>query len=289
MSSNIVLGNATRQNLLALQGINSNISTVQNHLATGLKVASAVDNAVLFFQAQSLDNRASDLNERKSNIDQAISSLTTATQATQSVVSVLQQMQGLLNSAKTETAQQRAATAAQFNVLAKQLDNMVNDASYQGLNMVNSTASVLSLQFSLSSTSVLTIHGFNQQISKLVTAQPVSKASVLASFLVSGTFSKASASGTSVFDKAFNTIQTAVFAAQAQAQSLGGNVTFLQTRLDFTSQYLTTLQGGADKLTVADVNVESTNLVTLQTSQQLAIQSLSIATQSEQNILRLFH
>ena len=289
MSSNIVLGNATRQNLLALQGINSNISTVQNHLATGLKVASAVDNAVLFFQAQSLDNRASDLNERKSNIDQAISSLTTATQATQSVVSVLQQMQGLLNSAKTETAQQRAATAAQFNVLAKQLDNMVNDASYQGLNMVNSTASVLSLQFSLSSTSVLTIHGFNQQVSKLVTAQPVSKASVLASFLVSGTFSKASASGTSVFDKAFNTIQTAVFAAQAQAQSLGGNVTFLQTRLDFTSQYLTTLQGGADKLTVADVNVESTNLVTLQTSQQLAIQSLSIATQSEQNILRLFH
>ncbi|MGO8921304.1 MAG: hypothetical protein ACLQJR_35920 [Stellaceae bacterium] len=35
--------------------------------------------------------------------------------------------------------------------------------------------------------------------------------------------------------------------------------------------------------------MESTNLVTLQTSQQLAIQSLSIATQSEQNVLRLFH
>ncbi|MGO8915004.1 MAG: flagellin, partial [Stellaceae bacterium] len=66
MSSNVVLGNATRQNLLALQGINSTIGTVQNHLATGLKVASAVDNAVLFFQAQSLNNRASDLTERKS-------------------------------------------------------------------------------------------------------------------------------------------------------------------------------------------------------------------------------
>ena len=43
------------------------------------------------------------------------------------------------------------------------------------------------------------------------------------------------------------------------------------------------------KLTVADVNLESTNLVTLQTRQQLAIQSLSIATQSEQAVLRLFH
>ncbi len=84
-------------------------------------------------------------------------------------------------------------------------------------------------------------------------------------------------------------LQNSISTAQSDAQSLGGNVTFLNTRLDFTSQYITTLQGGADKMTVANVNVESTNLVTLQTQQQLAIQSLSIATQSEQNVLRLFH
>ncbi len=286
MSSNIVLGNATRQNLLALQNINSNISTVQEHLATGLKVASAVDNAVLFFQAQSLNDRANDLSQRKSNIDQGISSLTTATQASQSIVSILQQMQGLLNSAKTETASQRASTATQFSTLATQLNNLVNDASYQGLNLVNSTASVLSLQFSQSSTSTLKINGFNQQVSTLVTVH--AKASVLATALTGSKFSVVS-NKTSLFDAAFNLLQNAIYTAQAQAQSLGGNVTFLQTRLDFTSQYITTLQGGADKMTVADVNVESTNLVTLQTSQQLAIQSLSIATQSEQNVLRLFH
>ncbi len=286
MSSNIVLGNATRQNLLALQNIDSTIGTVQNHLATGLKVASAVDNAVLFFQAQSLNNRASDLTERKSSIDQGISSLTTATQATQSVVSILEQLQGLLNSAKTETAAQQAATAKAFNTLSEQMNNLVNDASYQGLNLVNSTASVLSLQFSLASTSTLKINGFNQQVSTLVSVH--AKASVLATAITGITFSTVS-SKTSIFDAGFNVLQNAIETAQSQAQSLGGNVTFLNTRLDFTSQYLTTLQGGADKLTVADVNVESTNLVTLQTSQQLAIQSLSIATQSEQNVLRLFH
>jgi flagellin-like hook-associated protein FlgL len=204
-------------------------------------------------------------------------------------VSILQQLQGLLNSAKTETASQRASTSKQFNTLSLQLNNLINDASYQGLNLVNSTASTLTLQFSITSTSVLKVHGFNQQVSKLVTAQTVSKASTLATYLVTVTFSKASAVGTSVFDKAFNSLQTAIFAAESNAQSLGGNVTFLQTRLQFTSQYTATLQGGSDKLTVADVNVESTNLVTLQTRQQLAIQSLSIATQSESNILRLFH
>ena len=285
MSNQIVLGLATRQNLLALQGINQNISTSQNHLATGLKVASAVDDAVTFFQSQSLLNRAADLTQRKSQIDQGISSVTTATNAIQSAISVLQQLQGILNSAKTQSATQRASAASQFKSLAGQLNNLVNDASFQGLNLVNSTASTLSLQFSISSTSTLKIHGVNLQVSKIVSTGV--GASILASKIVGTLFSKVS-NKTSKFDAAFNTLQNAIFSAQADAQTLGGNVTFLQTRLDFTSQYIGTLQGGSDKLVVADVNQESTNLVTLQTRQNLAIQSLSIATQSEQAVLRLF-
>jgi flagellin len=286
MSNQIVLGLATRQNLLSLQGINQNITTSQNHLATGLKVASAVDDAVTFFQSQSLANRAGDLSQRKNTIDQGISSVTTATQAIQSAISVLQQLQGILNSAKTQSAAQRASASTQFNSLAVQLNHLVNDASYQGLNLVNSTASTLSLQFSISSTSTLKINGVNLLASKLITAAGVA-ASKVASKLVTVGFSKVS-NKTSLFDAAFNAVQTAVFKAQADAQSLGGNVSFLQTRLSFTAQYISTLQGGSDKLVVADVNEESTNLVTLQTRQNLAIQSLSIATQSEQAVLRLF-
>jgi flagellin-like hook-associated protein FlgL len=286
MSSNIVLGLATRQNLLSLQQINDNMDTAQNHLSTGLKVNSAVDDAVKFFQSQSLTQRANDITQRKDQIDQGISSLTTATNAIQSVVSTLQQLQGILNSAKTQTASQRAASATQFSTIAKQLNNLVNDASYQGLNLVNSTASTLSLQFSQLSTSTMKVVGFNLLVSKLVTTHAL--ASLLASKIVGTTFSKVS-NKTSKFDAAFNTLQNAVFAAQSDAQALGGNVNFLQTRLAFSSQYIATLQNGSDKLVVADVNQESTNLVTLQTRQQLSIQSLSIATQSEQSVLRLFH
>ena len=287
MSSNIVLGLGTRQNLLALQQINQNMNTAQNHLATGLKVASAVDDAVKFFQSQSLENRATDISARKDQVDQGISTLTAATNGAQSVVTILQQMQGIINTAKTQTATQRVSSATQFNVLSKQLNNLVNDTSYQGLNLINSTTSTLSLQFSIASTSTMKIHGFNLNLSKLIT--PLGgAASKAATLLVTAGFSKVS-NKTSIFDKAFNTLQNAVFAAQSDAQALGANVTFLQTRLTFSAQYMTTLQAGSDKLVVADVNQESTNLVTLQTRQQLSIQSLSIATQSEQAVLRLFH
>src|ERR1700722_14172942 len=97
----ITLGAATQANLLALQNVNSQLDTTQNALATGLKVSSAVDDAVKFFESQSLTNRANDLSGRKDAIDQGISSVTTASQGIQSAIAVLQQMQGILTSAKT--------------------------------------------------------------------------------------------------------------------------------------------------------------------------------------------
>jgi len=302
--SQIVLGIATQQNLLALQQINQNLDTTQEHLATGLNVASATDNAVAFFQAQALTERASDLQTRKDAIDQGISSLTTATQAAQSAVTVLEQLQGLLNSAKTETAAQRAAAGQQYNTLAKQLDELLNDASYQGLDLVNSSTSALNLQFSSSTASKLKITGSNLLYTAIVTnlggggKGSKLKISLAANAIIfsgkSSAFStavgfSAVSNKTSLFDNGFQQLQNAINTVQAAAQSLGGNVTFLQTRDTYTQQYIVTLNGGASQLTVADVNQESTNLVTLQTRQQLAIESLSIATQSEQSVLRLFH
>jgi len=285
--SNIILGTATQQNLLALQNINTQLGTTQNALATGLSVSSAIDDAVKYFQAQSLDNRANDLSTRKDAIDQGVSSVTTASQGIQSAITILQQMQGLVQSASTDTAAQQKAAQAEFDTLAAQLNQLLNDTSYQGLNLVNSSTSNLTLQFSQSSSSVLKIGGQNLLVSKSVAG--ASKASHLATILAGAKKFTALSAGTTVFTSIYNTLNNAISTFQGAAQNLGSNVAFLQTRLSFTEQYITTLQGGANSLTVADVNTESTNLVTLQTRQQLAIQSLSIATQSEQAVLRLFH
>jgi flagellin len=285
----IVLGTATQANLLALQNINSQLGITQGHLATGLAVASATDDAVKYFQSQQLTNRANDLSARKSQIDQGIQSLTAATNGISSAISILQQMEGIVNGASTQTTAQRASAATQFNTLGQQLSTLLNDASYQGLNLINSTASNLTLQFSLTSTSTLKITGQNLLFSKLVTGgKGVGVGSKAATTLITVKFSNVS-NKISKFTAIYNALQTAVFKAQAAAQTLGTNVNFLQTRMSFTQAYMTTLNQGSSDLTVADVNQESTNLVTLQTRQQLALESLSIATSSEQSVLRLFH
>lgn len=96
------------------------------------------------------------------------------------------------------------------------------------------------------------------------------------------------AGDTATLNAAISELDTALTTLRTQASSLGSNVALLNTRLDFTEQYVNTLQGGADKLTLADINEEGANLLALQTRQQLGIQSLSLAAQAEASILQLF-
>ena len=50
---------------------------------------------------------------------------------------------------------------------------------------------------------------------------------------------------------------------------------------------MNTLQTGAGNLTLADMNEEAANMVSLQTRQSLATSSLSMANQANQNVLQL--
>ncbi len=84
-------------------------------------------------------------------------------------------------------------------------------------------------------------------------------------------------------------LDAALQTLRSESQKLGSNVALLQTRLDFTERYTNTLEEGAGKLTLADLNEEGANLLALQPRQQLGISALSFAGQSEQGILALFN
>jgi flagellin-like hook-associated protein FlgL len=131
----IKLSSAIRANLLSLQQTAQLVARTQERLSTGLNVAFPVADAVAFFQAKSLSDRAGDLTAKKNGIDQGISALTTALQAVESAEDIFAQMKGLALSAKSGSAADRATLVIQFNELAVQADNLVNDSSYQGLNL----------------------------------------------------------------------------------------------------------------------------------------------------------
>jgi flagellin-like hook-associated protein FlgL len=296
MPSQVFLGGSVRQNLLTLQSTTATANTTQSRLASGLKVASAIDDAVAYFTSKGLSDRAADISVRKGEIDQALSTVATAVQAAESVDSILKQLKGVLVTAKTATAAEKAALQLQFNSLSSQINLLATDATYNGTNLVNSSTTTLTVQFSALTTSVVTITGKNLNYSVIfgltsVTAEP-NAASILVHTAVAGAASLVavpfSDATNAAFDAGIATLNTAIDTTRAAAKSLGGNVAFLQTRLDFSAQYAVTLTQGADKLRLADLNEEGANLVALQTRQQLGFQALAFAGQAEQSILTLF-
>ena len=286
MPIDIKLSSAIRSNLLALQNTASLVARTQGRLSTGLKVASAVDDAVSFFQAKAISDRASDMTAKKDGIDQGISTLTVALQAVESTEKVYSQLKGVLLSAKSGGETDRAELNDQFNSLALQANLLVEDASYQGLNMISSTGSALKISFSEKSASVLTVDGVNLHFSQF-TGLETFKASVAGSQVVSVAW-EAVSDNISLFDDVIDILDSAIATIRVNAATLGSNVSLLKTRLDFTSNYVSTLTIGSDKLTLADLNEEGANLVALQTRQQLATQALAFAGQSEQAVLQLF-
>lgn len=294
--ADITLTASSRNALLSLNNTQELLSRTQSRLTSGNKVNSAIDNAVAYFQAKGLNDRASDFSDRKDEIDQGISTLTAAVDGTTTADTILKQMKGIINSARTADVATRASLTSQFNDLTKQLDSAMNDASYQGLNLVNGTAASLTVYFSQGTGASITVDGTDLRTSKLITAVAVSAGAVVSASLDTAGFSTTAsgfsdlslaASATAILDAMSSYIDSAISTVRATASKLGSNVTFLNTRLDFTKNYINTLQDGSGKLTLADLNSEGANLVALQTRQQIGIQSLSLAGQQQQQILSL--
>ena len=83
-------------------------------------------------------------------------------------------------------------------------------------------------------------------------------------------------------------LTAALTTLRSQAQSLSSNLSTVQIRQDFTKAMINTLRPAPTSSTLADSNEEGANLLALQTRQQLSTTALSLASQADQNVLRLF-
>ena len=83
-------------------------------------------------------------------------------------------------------------------------------------------------------------------------------------------------------------LQNAVQTLRSFSAELGNSYSIVTTRQEFTEKLINVLTEGADKLILADMNEESANMLALQVRQQLALTSLSLASNANNSVLKLF-
>lgn len=157
--------------------------------------------------------------------------------------------------------------AGDYNSIRQQIDDLVEDASYRGINLLNGDN--LTTFFNEDRSNSLVTEGGN--------------------FTANGLgLTEANFRSTSGIDANLASVREALTSVRSFGASIANDLAVIQTRQDFTQKTINTLNAGADDLTVADQNEEGANLLALQTRQQLGVTSLSLASQSQQAVLRLF-
>lgn len=167
----------------------------------------------------------------------------------------------------------RRSFESDFNALRTQMDQLIADASYKGVNLLQASND-LTVFFNEGQTSSLTIN------SRLLDTSS-------GGMNISEITSKAWATDSNI-SSAIDQLDQAVITLRQQASTFGGNLSVVETRSDFTENMINTLVGGASNLTIADTNEEGANLLALQTRQSLGTTALSLASQADQNVLQLF-
>jgi len=258
--------------LRTLNSINRNLDTTQNRVSTGLKVAGALDNASTFAIAQGIRAELSGIDAVTQGLNSAKGIGNVAIAGVTGVSNLLTDIRGKLTELANEgiTTAQRAILSADFNELVSQAGNFIANASFNGVNLIESGAESVNTLSNLSggTLSLTSQSAVNTQVSSLA-----------------GVSVSSATNAQSVIANQYSNLESVVNTALG---SLGAEVRALNLQTQFLEEIRDATDEGLGNLVDADLARESARLTSLQVQQQLSTQTLGIANQRPQSLLGLF-
>jgi flagellin len=283
--------------LQSLRKTQASLNTTQKEISTGLKISSASDDASTWSIAESMKSDKSVLMTIADSLSGAESLLSVASAAVKSAIDVMNQMKSSLAQAQQPGADlNKILTSVQE--LGKQLSSVVTSATFTGLNVTDgSTANPLKFISSYTNGGGATdsvVDTIDLSITILIDsagggtgileAAQGGNAAAATNFT---TLTSADLSSATIQDTLTNA-DKAIADLTTYASQIGVTQTRVRHQNEFMKVMNESLTNGVSSLVDADMNDVSTRLQALQTQQQLGVQSLSIANQNAQMLLKLF-
>jgi flagellin-like hook-associated protein FlgL len=330
--SEISLTAGMKTSLQGLQNTQKLFLRTQEHMTTGKRVSTPMDDPANYFAAATLTDRSNDLEGRLDGMGQAVQAIKAADAGIGAIRSVLSNMKAVVENALTTTesdSNTRSAMGKKFNDLIVQLNGFANDSAYGGINLLKDEQTIEIQLGQRFDDSKFTVQGFH--IAGAASTNSNNEVGAIALSDIPSTWGAAATTSVPLFAFALNKVEdpttfvgiksygvddTTASGHEVDWAGTDYKVTLkdtlknielvdevLQTRSklftfdqstitlreDYTKEFINTLGEGSDKLTLADLNEEAANLLSLQTSQQLGIQAMSLSNQRTQSVLSLLN
>ena len=299
--TSINTNNAAMAALQTLRGINQGLQETQAHVSSGYRVGKASDNAAYWSIATTMrsDNKA--LSAVSDALGLGAAKVDTAYSAMDSAIDVVGDIKAKLVAA-TESGVDKAKVQEEISQLQQQLLSVAQSASFSGENWVagadgtknvvasfvrdgSNAVSVVMTDYVLDSSSMGNVL-FGMSVGSVETSTGIlgtsngATGSVYAMDITNFTLGE--------IQSALTNVESALKAMTSAGAQLGSISKRIELQESFVSALSDSIDSGVGRLVDANMEEESSKLSALQTQQQLAVQSLSIANSSSQTILTLF-
>jgi flagellin len=279
--------------MVALQSLNTtntDLQTVQSRINTGKKINSAKDNGAIWAIAQGQRAESGAINAVKESLQRGISTVDVAMSAGEAVSDILLKMKEKALSATDSglSDASREALAKDFSSLRDQIKTVVDNASFNGVNMLKGATTATA------GTTVNALASPNATPPVAPATTPTAPATIpVAGVNLQFDATNGITVGTTMATAAdavtrLGEVETDIKNVSAKLSALGTGSNALTGHLGFMSKLQDSLDAGVGDLVDADLAKESARLQALQTKQQLGVQALSIANQSAGIVLGLF-
>jgi flagellin len=303
--TSIKTNNAAMAALQTLRGISSDLQKTQNAVSSGYRISKASDNAAYWSIATTMRSDDGAMSAVSDALGLGAAKVDTAYTAMSNAIDVVTQIKAKIVAA-TEDGVNKKDVQSDIKQLQDQLLSVAQAASFNGQNWMaaasGGTASVVSSfvrdangGVSVKSTSYNFDAGasgnvlFGAGTTGVVTTQGILGSAYTIGTATASVYSLDISSMTSGdIAKALSMVESALKTMTTTGAKLGSLSTRIDLQSSFTSSLKKSIESGVGKLVDANMEEESSKLSALQTQQQLAVQSLSIANSSSQSILSLF-
>ena len=264
--------------IIALQNLNKtagDLQSAQNIISTGLDINTAKDNASVWSIAQKQRADVGALGAVQSSLNRASSIADVAQTAGASISDLLNQVKQKVVAAQDPSLDptSRAAYNTDFQSLLRQIQDVTNNAVFDGANILDGSLSGnISFLANADATSFVTL-----------STQDLSLGGSIISIAATATIGTVTAA-----QGILSQINNSINAVNSALGDIGAQATEIQNHSTFVSKLSDVLNQGIGNLVDADMAKESAQLQALQAQQQLGVQALSIANQAPQIVLQLF-
>jgi flagellin len=296
--------------LQTLTQTNKALTETQGRISTGLRVASAEDNAAYWSIATTMRSDNMALSTVKDALGLGAATIDVAYTGVTSAIEVVDEIKSKLVAAR-QPGIDRAKIQSEITELQAQLRGIADSATFQGQNWLSvdsSAASYNATQSIVSSFSraggAVTIGTIDIDITSTELFDANDQSGILdveytapstATYSIAGTADALdisaltdSAADIADLEDMITSVDGAISSMTDAATSLGAAKARIDLQQDFVKSLMDAIDRGVGQLVDADMNEESTRLQALQVKQQLGIQALAIANSSSQSIIQLF-